>query len=401
MNKLFKMQFILFILTLIFAASAGSAWAWTASNTRIVNNATLSYDDGTGTKTVNAIPVVVTVALIPSAPAVTPGPPQTTPYTGPGTPLTNSFTVTAAANGPDTYSITSAISGTSTNTSGAAVNTPVPASVTLGATVTLAGSTTTSINVPADGSSNGNVNGIHTGSTVVIGSDTRTVSAVTDNAAGTSTITLSAALSAAPGAGILVAEQATVQVVVTSGSITTPGTNITVAKNITVTSTTSPNPAVTSGTVTDTYTSGLASLNKFVRNVTQSTMAGGGTTYPYSGNTYYTSGITANPGDFLEYILVVNNSGTGPVNASLVSDALPTSYVVLRANAYGANREVTYVSDTNATSTYSAASDADQATYAAGTLTVYLGTGATNAAGGSIPGNNSRVLVLYQTTVNP
>jgi hypothetical protein len=73
----------------------------------------------------------------------------------------------------------------------------------------------------------------------------------------------------------------------------------------------------------------------------------------------------------------------------------------LKANAYGSGKEVTYVSDTNVTSTYSAASDADQATYATGTLTVYAGTGATNAAGGSIPGNNSHVLVLYQVTVNP
>jgi len=396
MNQTIKMQFILFSLALFFAASAGSAWALTASNTQIINNATLSYDDGTGTKTASAS-VTVTVALIPSAPVVAPGPPQTTPYTGPGTPLTNTFTVTAAANGPDTYDITSAISGTPTNTSGAAANIPVPASVTLGATVTLTGSTTTAIIVPSDGLSNASVNGIELGSTVVIGTETRTVASVTDNAAGTSTINLSAVLTTAPGAGILVAEQETVQVVVTSGTITAAGTDITVAKEITVTSTTSPNPAVTSGTVTDTYTSGLATLTKYVRNT--STASGSGTSITYGGNTYYLANVTARPGETLEYLLVANNSGTGTVSSSTINDALPTTFVSLRSGMYPSARDVTY--DNNGTVTYltSAAAD-DEATYAAPTLTVNIGAGATSALGGTIA-SGVTVRVLYQATVNP
>jgi hypothetical protein len=400
MNQIIKMQFNLFSLALIFAASSGSAWALTASNTQIINNATLSYNDGTGTTTIPAS-VTVTVALLPAAPAVAPGPPQTTPYVGPGTLLTNSFTVTASANGPDTYSVASAITG-STNTSGATPTPRAPATVSLGATVTLTGSTDTTIVVPSDGSSNASVNGILAGSSVVIGSELpHTVQSVTDNASGTSTITLTTALTAAPGAGVLVAEQKTVLVDVTAGTITTTGTSITVTKNITVTSTTSPNPAVTSGTVTDTYTSGAATLAKYVRVVKASPPAGTGSPYAYNSNNYYQAGISAAPGETLEYILVATNSGSGPVTAAMVSDVLPTSYVTLVPNAYGANREVTYVSDTGVTSTYSAASDTDQATYATGTLTVYVGTGATNSAGGSIPGSNSHVLVLYQTTVNP
>jgi hypothetical protein len=399
MKNSLGIHFGLFCLLLIFTAPTGSAWANVAANTHIINNATLSYNDGTSTRTATAS-VTVTVALVAAAPAVTPGPPQATSYSGPATLLTNSFTFTASANGPDTYNIASAITG-STNTSGATATPRAPASVTLGATVTLTGSTATVIVVPSDGTSNGIVNGIQAGSTVLIGPDTRTVQSVVDNATGTSTITLTSALSAAPGAGVLVAEQKTVLVDVTAGAITTPGTSITVTKNITVTSTTSPNPAVTSGTVTDTYTSGTATLVKYVRNVT-TPAAGTGTAYPYNSNSYYPSGITAKPGETLEYILVATNSGSGPVIASVVTDALPISYVALKPNAYAPTREITYVNDLGAPTTYSAASDADQATYvpATGTLTVYVGTGATNAAGGSIPGGNMFVLVLYQVTVN-
>ncbi len=396
MNQILKMQLILFSLALAFAASAGSAWANTAANTHIINNATLSYNDGTGTRTATAS-VTVTVALVPAIPTVAPGPPQSTSYNGPATPLTNSFTVTATANGPDTYSVTSAITGSTNTTSPTA--TPQAPTVYLGATVTLAGSTTTVITVPSDGVSNNIVNGIQAGSTVVIGIDTRTVQSVTDNATLTSIITLTAPLASAPAAGVVVAEQKTVLVNVTAGTITTTGTNVTVTKNVTITSTTNPGITVTSGTVTDTYTSGAASLAKYVRVVKPSPPAGTGSPYVYNSTNYYQAGITAAPGETLEYILVATNSGSGPVTAAVATDALPTTYVTLVPNAYAANREVTYVNETGVATTYSAANDTDQATYAAGILTVYVGAGSTNSAGGSIPATTF-VLVLYRVTVN-
>jgi surface adhesion protein len=393
-----QILFALLSMTLFLTASAGSASANVAANSSIINNATLSYNDGTGTRTATAS-VTVTVALVPSIPTVVPGPPQTTSYNGPPTLLTNSFMVTASANGPDTYNISSAITG-QTNNSGNATATPQTSSISLGATVTLAGSTTSAIVVPSDGTSNNSVNGIVAGSTVVIGVDTRTVQSVSDNASGTSVITLSSALTAAPAAGIVVAEQKTVLVNVTAGTITTTGTNVTVTKNITVTSTTNTSTTTgPSGTVTDTYTSGVATLTKYVRVVKSSPPAGTGSPYVYNSTNYYQAGITAAPGETLEYILVAANSGSGAVTSSVITDVLPTAYVTLLANAYGSGREVTYVSDTGATSYYSAASDSDQATYAAGTLTVRVGTGATNSAGGSIPAT-SFVLALYRVTVN-
>jgi hypothetical protein len=244
------------------------------------------------------------------------------------------------------------------------------------------------------------VNGIQVGATVVINGESRTVIAISDNPSGTSTITLNAPLGAAPGVGVLVAEQKVVTTTVTAGTITTTGIDVTVSAAITATSVNAA-ATTTSGPILNTYTSGVATLIKYVRNV--SVPSGSGTPYIYSGVNYYSTGVTAKPGEILEYILVANNSGSGAVSASVVTDILPTSFVTLRANAYGVGKEITYVSDTNVTTTMSAAADADAAKYDAAlkTLTVYVGTGATNAAGGSIPGGNKPVLVLYQVTLNP
>jgi hypothetical protein len=386
---------------LLVAVSAAPARANLAANTQIINQAQLSYNDGVSTRTATAS-VTVTVGLVAAAPNIAPGPPQSTSYTGAGTILSDSYTVTAGANGPDTYNLSAAVTG-STNTSGATA-TPTTPTVALGATVTTIGSSTTVIVVPADGNLPGEmpgVNGIAVGDTVVINGETRTVTAISDNASGTSTITLNAALGAAPGVGILVAEQKVVTVTVTAGTITATGTNVTVSASITATSVSSAGATLTSGSVLNTYTSGVATLTKYVRNA--SVPSGSGVPYIYSGINYYPAGVTAKPGETLEYILVASNSGSGAVSASVISDVLPTGFVTLKPNAYGAGKEVTYVSDTNVVTTLSAALDTDAATYDAGlkTLTVYVGTGATNVAGGSIPGGNKSVLVLYQVTLNP
>jgi uncharacterized repeat protein (TIGR01451 family) len=152
--------------------------------------------------------------------------------------------------------------------------------------------------------------------------------------------------------------------------------------------------------MTDTFTSGIASLTKFVRNVTIPVV--GTNPFVYNATTYYQSGVTAKPGDTLEYILVASNSGTSPVTASVITDVLPTAYVALKLAAYGASgQDIKYVSDTSAVSLLTAVSDADQAAYTGGssTLTVNIGTGATNSAGGSIPAAKAE-FVLYQVTIN-
>src|SRR6266568_842500 len=170
-----KICLLLQCLGCVTALPAGSAWANTAANTQIINQATLSYNDGSGTKTASA-GITVTVALVPSAVTVEVGGPQTTSYNGAGTNLTDSFTLTATANGPDTYTLGSAVTSSS-NTSNPPVPTATPtaASVPLGVTVIDLGSSTTVIVAHADGVSDDKLNGNETADTVKIGSDVRTV----------------------------------------------------------------------------------------------------------------------------------------------------------------------------------------------------------------------------------
>jgi hypothetical protein len=394
--KIYKITCCYIFISLLFAFFwAASAWANLAANTQIINNATLSYNDGTGTKTATAS-VSVTVVLVPSAPNIVAGTAQTTSYSGTAT-LTDSYTVTGTANGPDTYNITAAVSG-STNTSGAGAS-PTAATVSLGGTVTTAGSSATVINVPSDGVANNNLNGIVVGSTVVINGDVRTVLAISDNASGTSTITLNQGLSGgAPGAGVLVAEQKVITTTVTPGTITSSGTDVTVSDKVTIASATNPSVTATSPlAVLNTFTSGVATLTKYVRNV--STASGTGTPYVYNSTNYYSTGVTAKPGDVLEYVLVATNSSTtGSVSASVVTDSLPTPFVTFTKGAYPGSTDVTYVSDSGATS-YLTANGTGAANYSAPTLTVYIGTGATSSAGGTIPANKSE-LVLYRVTLN-
>ncbi len=400
----------IWLLTGMMLLAAAPVWANLAANTQIINQAKLSYNDGVAVKSATAS-VTVTVGLVAAPPNIAVGGPQSTPYSGAGTVLTDSYTVTAAANGPDTYTLSAAVTG-STNTSGATA-TPTAANVALGASVTAIGSTNTVIVVPADGNLPGEmpgVNGISVNDTVVINGEVRTVAAISDNINGTSTITLNAALSAAPGVGVLVAEQKVVTTTVTSGTITTAGTDITVSGNVTATSVSAAGISSTSGAILNTFTSGLANFFKYVRNESAPAV-GTGVPNIYNGNSYYPSGIKATPGQTLEYILVATNSGNGPLSAVVVTDVLPTDYVTLKPNSYGVGKEVTYVSETTppVVSALSAATDLDAAKYDAltSTLTVNIGTGATNAAGGTIAGTlvlpvgNKTALVLYKVTLNP
>ncbi len=391
-------QIIVLLMTLgLLVMTTSSALAVVAANTLIINQATLSYDDGSGVRT-STSSVTVTVALVPAAPAIAPGPNQSTTYSGPAANLDNSFIVTATSNGPDNYTLGTAITASS-NTTGPTANVTTASPLLLGATVTVTGSTLSVIVVPSDGVSDGEVNGLEGGDTVVIGGETRTILSVIDNASGTSTINLASDLSAIPASGVLVAEQKSVLVNVTAGTITVVGTDITVDKTLTVASVTDPAQTTTSPAIRDTFTSGVANLLKYVRNVTDPN----GSVAPvgYSGNNYYASTVTGEPGDVLEYLLVAVNSSASPVTAAVVTDVLPTVYVALRANAYGAGREVTY-DNGGGPVTYSAAADADQANYNAGTstLTVYIGAGATNAAGGTIAAG-ATLYTLYQVTINP
>ena len=384
------------------------AWANLAANTQILNQATLSYNDGSGIKTATAS-VTVTVTLVCAAPTLVAGPPQTTSYAGPATTLTDSYIITATSNGPDTYNLSATVSGSTNTTAPTAV--PVTATVQLGATVTTSGvgsPDVTHVVVPYDGTNDGIVNGIAVGSTVFISGQEKMVTAINEYPINLPTvprayavITLNTALSGVPSAGVVVGERKTVNTTVTSGTIVASGTDVTVSDTMTATSCSGSGAAITSGAVLNTYTSGIASLTKYVRNI--SVPSGTGTAFNYGGNSYYLAGVTAKPGEILEYVLVSNNSSlTGAVTAAVVTDAIPTAYVTFLAGQYPGPRDIAYVDEFSAAHYLTQAATDDAGQYSAPNLTVNVG-GATPPVpplpGGTIP-LNSTVLVLYRVTVN-
>ena len=384
------------------ALTAAPAQANLAANTQIFNNASLSYNDGSTTRTATAS-VVVSVSLVPGNPNIAIGAFQTTAYAGPNTVLHNSFTVTNSGNGPDTFTLATAIAG-STNTTGptAAVSSPLT-NLSLGGSITVAGSTVNQVLVPSDGVIGSSaVNGLMAGSIVSVGAEVRTIGSVVNSGSGIAQINLLSPLTSAPGAGVTVGEQKTVTVDVTAGTIGVAGTDITVNKTLTATSTHLGTATLTSASMTDTYKSGAATLTKYVRNLTTG-VVGTGSKFTHNGTDYYPSGITAKSGDVLEYILLSSNGGSGSVTASVVTDVLPTAYVTLKSGYSGGTREFMYESEAGVQSFLTAANDGDTADYVGSTITVNVGVGATPTngtnLGGSIASGKS-VFVYYQVTVN-
>jgi len=398
------------VASLAVAATAGTARANTAANTRIINNADLSYNDGTGTKHATS-QVTVTVALKPAAPTITAMASKTGAYP---TPLVDDYVLTNNANGPDTFVLTTGTNTLVNTTSVTATpGAPAPATpITLGATVTGSGSSTTVLIVPADGVSDNSVNGITVGDKVVVNGEERTVSAINDNATGTSTITVGA-LSSAPGAGVLVAERATVHATVTPANITNAGQNVSVNVNMTATSQADAGVSTTSGDVGNLFYSGSATLTKYVRNVTNANGSGGSTT-TFNGATYFNNptSLVAKPDDTLEYLLLsTNTSSSADVTQVVLTDLVPVDYVDLVTNAYN-SKAFRYVPDVSVPGTVldlTAANTDDAASYdaafdttanaAKGKITAWIGGAApTYNTPGTIAAGKSNIL-LYQVKV--
>ena len=379
-----------------------AAQASTSGGAKIYNTVKVTYLLGS-TAFFATANVSVTVNTVAALPTVTNPLGQTTVT---GALVTYNYKLKSNSNGTDTYT-TSVLVDTPTGVS-AATGPSVMASVTLWGGIAL-GSGVGTITVPF-GSTAGLTAGV---STVQIETSAYTVAAITPGAAAytnasgnlvaevptTLTLTLISGTAVTAGsviAGTQVGEYKTTALTMsfTTGTITTVGTDGTYASHFTIT--TGALPAALSFTTKDvittvSYISSVATIAKYVRNVSAPT--GSGVFYTYNASNYYLTGVTAKPGDILEYILVAANSGSGVVSACVITDVLPTIYVSLRMGAYaGGTKDITYVNEAGTVSYLTA-------TYAASTLTVYAGTGATSSAGGTIYAGKN-VIVLYQVTVN-
>jgi hypothetical protein len=407
MRPIIKIHLSLLSLALLFAMTAGNAWANVAANTQIINKATLTFTGGSA-----AASVIVTVALVPSTPniSITSG---NTAYTAPNTPsLTDSVIITATANGPAQYTVTPTVTASTnvlaSNPATVDIGGASSTSVQVGASVTTGTSGTTFVTVPAGGASGNNatVNGIGVNSTIVFIANgvtyTEQVTSTTDNGDGTFKLNWTAPIASAPIAGTLVAEQKTVNVTVLPGTVSATGAPITVTVQAQVTTTGA--GAVTATTAPpNSWTTPSANIlfTKYVRNVSTPVTGTGATSFTINTVTsaYYTGGVTGKPGDTLEYVLVATNNGAADLNGCAIADVLPTAYVKLASPGPYGGKDVFYIDSNGATYQITAAAvGANQASYVAPNLNVSVGIGANATTTGAIPAGKS-VTVAYQVTI--
>lgn len=390
-------------LKLIFMAVAGfmltalvvsnNALATTAFNAVISNTATVNYDDSAGNPLGPVVATAdVTVNLVEATVTLSVPTPSAAESTFSGVAVDYTYTVTSNANGVDTYDLTSnqtATTGTITgnvrifrNAADTLTITTIDlgaSSVTTGVTVLAAGST--AVTVPADGTSDASVNGIEVNDTVIVNGAAHNVSAITDNASGTSTITLDGnGANNVLTAGMQIGEQAQFIFRVTPSATVDAST---VTNEVSVRDDTPAQPAATHSTVTTVNLVPNITVTKYVRNNGPCAGGGcnpgaGGTTI--NGTTYWLTadGVTAEPGDTLEYVIAIQNAlNAGQATDVIITDPIPafTTYV---GSSMEYDNAATVAGSGGWTGVTDAEDDSDKGEYdpTGGSETVYIYAGA-------------------------
>lgn len=390
-------------------AAASPSWATTAADTTIRNTVTVNYADAASTAQLPITAMVdVTVNLVRSSPLLNAPADQSTDS---ATNAVYSYTLTSTANGIATYNLTTPLSqsaGISASTATASVG-----SVTLGATsvataVTIAAAGTTAITVPSDNTSDASINGLVVNDLIIISGQQFQISAIGADAAspGTTTITVNGngTLLNAP-AGTLVAERQLFTMTVNPGPVSVAGVDQTVT--VTTTATDSVDSAKTSNDVTITTVRNVnLTVQKLVRNANYAAGVGGNAAgagaVVYNGNTYYTGGVTGNPTEVLEYMIMVSNAAGGAdATRVLVSDPIPpfTTYVpnsMLLSNSAAAPAAL---NDSGA--------DGDAGEASGASVYFYPGAGGTDGPGAGVNDGTGGTIVpaavshaLFQITIN-
>ncbi|MFZ5562207.1 MAG: hypothetical protein ACOY41_11930 [Pseudomonadota bacterium] len=386
--------------------AVGQAWATTAADTTIRNTVTVNYADAAGTaQTAITALVDVNVNLVRANPLLSAPIDQTTDS---ATDAVYSYTITTTANGIATYNLGTTLAqsaGISASTATASV-----ASVTLGATsvassVNIAALGNTVITVPADNSSDLSINGIASGDYVVIGGQVFAVAGVGADTAspGTTTITVMGnGTAVVVPAGTLIAERQSFTMTVNPGPVTGVGDQ-TITVDTTAVDSVDNTFTSTHQTITTVTNVNLA-VQKLVRNVTTG-VAGVGPAVVFDGSSYYASGVTANPGDTLEYLIVVSNAvGAADATNVRISDPLPpfTTYAPATMRVENGGLLTAFLNDSGA--------DGDAAEFSGSAVYFYLGAGGSDGPGaltndgtggtltGLAPDNVSRA--LFRVNVN-
>jgi uncharacterized repeat protein (TIGR01451 family) len=302
-------------ITVATPAKSEAANAGTAANAQIINTVSVKYKDlaltdqpaVTATTTVTVLLVKSAANLSVASGSQTIAPNQTAPYT---------YTVTATANGPDTYTVNQ---GTITYSaaSGVSATAALPAAIPLGATSVSAGAAVgaTAITVPGDGVSGASVNGIGANSFIVIGGVEYQVASVTNTGGLTATITLKATtpLTAAISLGDSVYERKTFPITVNPVAVTVT-TNPVITVPIYVT-----NTASTDSNIVSTATTISVPNLTITKEVSNDGIAWAAT-------------ASAIPTGTLYYRITVTNAGTTTANSVIVTDPL-TIYTTYTAGS--------------------------------------------------------------------
>jgi uncharacterized repeat protein (TIGR01451 family) len=427
---------------------AEAALQGTAGNAVIRNTITVNYNDATGhaqTAATSFVDISVnTVAATPTILSFTPSPGSTD-----GTGATQAYAVRIRtnSNGPGSISFGTA-DGTFVNVALGTVPT-VPGNIYLGSTIfdpsnfpgmgaqTIANNATlANIAVPNDnGKANDTgaahalpdatvINGLALNDTVYITDGTTyygpwQVTVVNDPVVGNGTtaapgsLTLKnisgGALVFTPASGWQIVEYKDVTVTVTQGDVA----DATIAAHwvTTLTATMAGAAAANTPTVITNAHEGKLIVTKYVRNVTTPVAGAGLFSPPVFTNNFYTSGVNGKPGDVLEYLVVVTNTGSGSSAAVLATDVMPTYSTLLTGSAYGtpgggtifaqANFNTTgaVLKTDNSGGTANVAYGKSTGTAAGSTMTFYLGTGCSTSAGGTLTTGQVEYLI-YQVIIN-
>jgi len=366
-------------------ATPQTAHAVTAAQATVKNVVTVSYGDGAGFTTSVTATNFVIVDLVAAAPTVSAPVDQNT--TAGGT-VSYAYTITSNANGSDVLTLSAASTDTNVSAptvdfySDAALTTLIASSqITLGASdvysaVTVLATGTTAITVPADQANDGSVNGIITGDTVSIGGLIFTVASVVDNGGAnsvlTSTITLNNnGVAASLTAGTLIEEQKVVYMAVAAGTLAGTGNG---SHSIVMTATDGANP--TADTTVTTIAGPVLVVDKYSANLSTG-VAGTGTSAVVNGTTYFSSGVIGKPTETIGYAIIISNTGAGDAKGVVVTDPIPvyTKYVASSMILDPYTGVFAAVNDGIGNN------DAGELNAAGNEITVYAGSGGTNAGG--------------------
>lgn len=428
----------------------------TAANAQLEAKVTVSYQDLGSNPYSGTASATVTVALLPVAPtlAFSSSNPADLLTLSENQSFTIDYTITSNSNGLDTYTFsTSATSPT--NLTPGTFTAPFTLS-TLGATIAVEAYSTTmtasgtglegdcltgggtglcTIKVANDDASDSSVNGIVATDTVVMGGNTCTVDHVTDNGGNITDVSLgtgyseifvnncSATTALAVGDGLF--ERQTVTASLNSGSVVTTPTQ----GDAYVSTTSNDSNSNTSNQVDTHFIVFPANLvvNKLVRNFTNA-VAGSSSDPGVDGNgnqligaltvdgaTFYKSGVTAKPGEVLEYAIVVVNEG-GDVQDVKMVDPLNvfTTYSAgsMRVmhegdiscgtpNAWTCSATIDTSTVASESTPLDGASDGDAGKESAGQVTIYGGIGGTDSSGtGGTVAHNKISIGFYKASVN-